>query len=428
MNENILKNTAIVCAVLVLITIPVVFKMGIDAEAKRLYQQGMEYYNKKDYSNAYYNFKSIRRFSNIYSLALLKQFQCAKNLNDTKTARLALKEAIKAIKDDNLRPFLLYSDASMTQELNLENEEKLMARYKYIFEHYEENDFSYASSYRYAKLAQNQNKYLAKEKFIDYLTYAPNGKYSLDALSSLEESVDILTKEDMEVVADAYFANNEFNKALSYYEKSDFEKNWIKISKCQRNLKNFSEELKIIKDGFNLKAATAEEKEISYALERYITLSRQDRVQALQDLYTLYSKSYLTPTIEYKLAESMTSVRSVKFYEDLAQNHPDSMWTSNALWELVWYNYKQKHFKTCEKLYQLYFDEHKNTVDAPRISYWYAKALLNTGKIQKAKDVFYKTINDYPLSFYAFLSALKQIQSRLMLMDILVLMVLQSLS
>lgn len=405
MNENVLKNTAIVCAVLVLITVPIVFKMGMDAEAKRLYKQGMEYYNKQDYSNAYYNFKSIKRFSNIYSLALLKQFQCAKNLQDTKTARQALKESIRIIKDDNIRPFLLYSDAIMTQELNLENDEKLMARYKYIIEHYEENDFSYASSYRFAKLAEKQNKYLAKEKYIEYLSYAPNGKYSVDALESLKENEDIFTKEDMEIIADAYLSNNNFSTALSYFEKSDFGKNWIKISKCQKNLKRFDDEMKTIKNGFNLKNSTPEEKEISYAIERYIVLSRSDRVQALRELYTLYPNSYLIPTIEYKLAESTTSEGAIKFYEDLAQNHSDSMWTSNALWELIWYNYKQKRYKTCEKLYQLYFDEHKDAIDAPRITYWYGKALLNIGRTQKAREVFNKTMNDYPLSFYAFLSA-----------------------
>ena len=405
MDNKIIKLLLVASLFIAMFAVFATIKLKFNIDGKRLYKQGMEYYNIQDYSNAYYNFKQIKRYSNIYSFALLKQFQCANNLQDKKTARLTLKELIKITKDENIRPYILYNDAILNQELNIDSTKKTQAKFKYIFEKYKENDFAYASSYRYAKLIESENETLAKEKYIDYLSYAPSGKFAKDTLSIIENFNNKFKKDDYDILANAFFENANYEKALFYYQKGDFSKNWVKISKCYKNLNNTTEEINTIKNAITLKASEVEEKDISYAIERLISTTHSDKIQTLQDIYTYYPTSYVIPTVEYKLAESLTSIRSIKFYEDIVKNHPDSYWAGNALWELIWYNYRQKRFQTCEKLYEDYFLSQKNTQDAARISYWYAKALLNERKNQAAKEMFYKTIDDYPLSFYAFLSA-----------------------
>ena len=405
MNENIIKVAIITCAILVFVSIPAMLKMKFNVEGKRLYKQGMEYYNAKDYSNAYYNFKQVKRYSNIYSFALLKQFQCANNLQDKKTASKTLRELIKIVKDDNIRPYLLYNDAILSSELNIDSDTKSISKFKYIIENYENNDFSYASSFRYAKLIEKQNIYMAKEKYIDYLSYAPTGKFAKEALSALDNFETFLTPEDSDIIANAYFENSNYENALKHFKKSKFEKNWVKISKCQRYLGYRQEEIETIKTGFSLIDSSAEEKELSYAVDRFVALLYSNKSQGLESLSLQYPNSYLTPSIEYKLAENINSDKAIKLYEDIIKNHSDSMWASNALWETIWYYYKQKRYKTCERLYELYFDKHKNSIDAPRISYWYAKALSNEDKNAKSKETFSSVMNKYPLSFYAFLSA-----------------------
>ena len=404
MKENIIKIAIITCAILVFVSIPAMLKMKFNVEGKRLYKQGMEYYNAKDYSNAYYNFKQVKRYSNIYSFALLKQFQCANNLQDKKTASKALRELIKIVKDDNIRPYLLYNDAILSRELNIDDDTKSISKFKYIIENYENNDFSYASSFRYAKLVEKQNVYTAKEKYVDYLSYAPTGKFAKDALSALDSFETFLTPEDSDIIANAYFENSDYANALKHFKKSKFEKNWVKISKCQRYTGYRQEELETLKTGFGLIDSSAEEKELSYAVDRLVALLYSNKTQGLESLSLQYPNSYLTPSIEYKLAENINSDKAIKLYEDIIKNHSDSMWASNALWETIWYYYKQKRYQTCERLYELYFDKHKNSIDAPRISYWYAKALYNKGD-SKSKEAFSFVMNKYPLSFYAFLSA-----------------------
>lgn len=74
-------------AVLILIVLSNVVKMTQVSEKDfKTYRQGLEYLNKKDYENAYFNFSNVSRTSAIYEIALLRQALCADELNDSQTA------------------------------------------------------------------------------------------------------------------------------------------------------------------------------------------------------------------------------------------------------------------------------------------------------------------------------------------------------
>lgn len=401
-NKFIKKVITVLVFILMILTLFVI-RGRLDATAQRQYKQGMGYFKEKDYSNAFYNFKQVNSFSKFYKPALLKQFQCANILHDKKTASLILKKLTKVVKDENVRPYVLYSDAILSQELELDTKVKQLKKFKYLLETYPENDFGYASRYKFASLIESDNKNIAKEKFVEYLSYAPNGRFAQDALLKLKE-YKTLSKEDYEIIAAAYFKNNDFRSAYDTYLKTDLNKNWVEISKCAKNVKDYDKELEFIKNGL-VGFYKPDEKEISYAIERYISLTKQNRIQALNILYAGNEKAYIFPTIEYKLAESLSSLKAYELYKDIVLNYSSSYWASNAFWELFFYNYKQGHYQTCIKLYDTYFSQFENSQDAPRITYWYGKALLMDKKRQSARDAFYKVINNYPLDFYALLSA-----------------------
>ena len=128
-------------------------------------------------------------------------------------------------------------------------------------------------------------------------------------------------------------------------------------------------------------------------------------MQVLQDLYSKKSYSYIYPTVVYNLAEINQSIHGIKLYEQIVKKYPNSYWASNSLWEIFWYNYSLNRFNTCIKLGQMHQNKYANSQDAPRVAYWSAKALLKEKKNQNARELFYKIIKEYPLSYYAFLSA-----------------------
>lgn len=403
MNTKI-KQLSILTILILIITSGVYYKYTCDLNAKRLYKQGMDLYSQNKYSDAYFNFKQIKKISNLYELSLLKQYQCANNLSDKKTSHIKLKELIKHTKNDTIKPWALYNETLLSQELKINPLSTLNKKFKYIYTTYPNSDFGIASAYKSAQLSQN-DILSSKEGYIKYLSYAPNGKFATNAIEALSKININLNTSEYETIADAKFANSQYASALEYYQKTIFSKNWYKISKCYKNLNNREKEKETIYKGLALKVSNVSEKELNNAIDRLIILTGSNKIALLQELYTIYPNSYIFPTVVYKLAEASSKVRAIKLYELISQDFPTSIWASNSLWEIFWYNYQEGHYKTCEKIAKNHMDLYKDTQDAPRIAYWYGRALLKTRNNQDAREIFYNIINDYPLSYYSFLSA-----------------------
>ena len=119
-----LQRLLILCAIIFAILFGFYYKSSCDKNAQRYYNQGLNLYKQGKYSDAYYNFKQIKPISKLYELGLLKQYQSANNLNDKKTSLIKLKEIIKTTKNEHIRPWALYQEAILSQELNLNTEIK----------------------------------------------------------------------------------------------------------------------------------------------------------------------------------------------------------------------------------------------------------------------------------------------------------------
>ncbi len=400
------KSLKIILGILLLMFIGVAlgaFKYKSEINAKRFYKQGMSFYKKGNYSDAYYNFKQINKMSGLYIASLLKQYSCAYKLQDKKTAHLKLIEIIRNTQNNYILPYVLYNEAVLSEELNQDNPKQILKKFKKIINNYPDNDFYYASAYKVATLSDD--KFFARDKYIEYLEYAPIGKFALSALENLGKQSDTLYEKDKEVVANSYYLNSKYEEALKYYKETNFSKSWYNLSKCYRQLGKREEEKNTIINGLNLKQSGVEQKDVDSAINRLITLSGGNRLQILQELYKKSSDSYIYPAVIYNLAEASQSLHAIKLYEQVVKNYPDSVWASNSLWEIFWYNYSLNRFKTCIKLGQMHREKYKDSSDAPRVAYWSARALLKEKETKKARELFYTIIKDYPLSYYAFLSS-----------------------
>ena len=399
-----LKRLLVFLTTVLIVLSGVYYKYIYENKAQRFYRQGLNLYQEKKFSDAYYNFKQIKFISRLYELSLLKQYQCAINLDDKKTAQIKLKELIKITKNENIKPWAMYWEASLASELKLNNESQSARKFKYIQEKYPHSDFGIASAYKSAQLSK-ESPYSAKESYIKYLSYAPNGKFAYSAINELKELENLFTKEDYKIVADAKLANEKYLSALEYYQKGVFSENWYNISKCYKGLNNKEQEKLTLLKGIELNSSTVSEKDVNNAIDRLIAISGANKIQVLQDLYSKYPKAHSHPTIIFKLAEASNSIRAIKLYESISNDYPNSIWASNALWEIFWDNYQESRFKTCEKLAKKHISLYHQTQDSPRIAYWYGKTLLKNRKNQQAREVFYDVIHEFPLSYYAFLSA-----------------------
>lgn len=382
-----------------------IYKLNCEKSADKFYLQGMELYNSSKYQDAYYNFSQIKRNSSLYSLALLKQFQCADNLSDKKTARAKLDILSKKIKDENIRPYILYSELVYNLDTNKYSNAQLNSKFLYIQKTYPDSDFAKASSYRIAKLQTDKNPAQSKDKFVEYLEYAPNGKFALDALDEISKLNVYLEKKDKEIIAKAYLKNLKYKEALEALKECDFQNNWIYIARAQRGLGDYESEKRTILKGLEEKQSNIDEKEISILIDRLVSLSSENKKQILMILNQKYQNTYADATISYKLASNSKTLMAVKLYEYIVKKYPDSYWASNSLWEIFWFNYSQKRYNSAYSIAQNYISKYPNSDDMARIKYWRAKILLKQRKNSLAKDAFYEIINSHPLSYYSFLSS-----------------------
>ena len=383
----------------------VIYRLNSQKSASKLFLQGMKLYGEEKYQDAYYNFSQIKKISSYYNLSLLKQFQCADKLKDEKTALLKLDSLSKTTKDDLIRPYVLYSELVYNFNSGKYSKNKLISKFQYIQKEYPDSDFAKASSYYIAKLEKDKNPTFAKENFIEYLKYAPLGKHSLSACDEVIGLSVYLSKEDKKIIAQSLLKNSKNNEVLNLLKDCDFSDVWLDISKAQRALGNYNFEYETLQKGINLKKTIIDEKEISSAIERYIYLSKQNRRQLLTYMVNTYKDVYCTPILIYKLAEINKSLAAYELYEYITKKYPSSYFAQNSTWEVFWYNYSLKRFKKALEIAQNYINLYPYGDDIARIKYWRAKALLKQKQKTKAKEGFYDVINNYPLSYYAFLSA-----------------------
>lgn len=405
MNTNKLAPYIAALAIALICMFGICYKFNCDKQAKRFYSQGEILLKNEKFSDAYYNFKQIKPASSLYELSLLKQYQCANNLQDKKTAQIKLSQLIKITKNENIKPWAMYNEAILSQDLKINDDNKLLKKFKYIQEKYPKSDFGIASAYKVANYTKEIAPNSAKKSYLDYLSYAPSGKFSINAIDEITKLNTIFNPDDYEIIADALYNNANYNNALKYYQLSSFSKNWYKISKCYKNLKNNELEKETILKGLKLQLSSVDERDISKAIDRLILLTNANKIQLLQEYYTNYQTSYIFPTIAYKLAQNSPKIRAIKLYELIAQQYSTSSWASNSLWEVFWHNYQLGKYQTCEKLAKTHLAQYTNMQDSPRIAYWYARVLLKLRKNQQAREMFYDIIAKYPLNYYSFLSA-----------------------
>ena len=133
-------------AVLILIVLSNVVKMTqISEKDFKTYRQGLEYFNKKDFENAYFNFSNVSKNSALYEIALLRQAMSADELNDSQTAEKKYRMFIEKYPDSMFIQKAYYSLAQNSfRQKDYLRAEKAFNDIRKIFK---DSEYSTASGY-----------------------------------------------------------------------------------------------------------------------------------------------------------------------------------------------------------------------------------------------------------------------------------------
>ena len=218
-------------AVLILIVLSNVVKMTQVSEKDfKTYRQGLEYLNKKDFENAYFNFSNVSKTSAIYEIALLRQAMCADELNDSQTAEKKYRMFIEKYPESMFVQKAYYSLAQNSfREKDYNRAEKAFNDIRKIFK---ESEYNTASGYYlgviYSEKAKeekdekniSEKKQKAKAYFDEYLAQAPNGRLSINCTDAIKALEIPLNQKDYYLIGRAYFKNGLIKQAYEYFNNS----------------------------------------------------------------------------------------------------------------------------------------------------------------------------------------------------------------
>ena len=366
-----------------------------DDKSEKLYLQGIDFVQKFDFQNAYFNFGKINRFSSLYPLAIYRQGLCADELNDNSTSIKKYRRFLKLVPDDEIfTPVAMWQLAEAYRRADNPNAKSI---YKKIIKKYEDTDFARASEYRLAELAPAHNKELKKRYYIKYLHDAPIGRFSSLALEELKKYE--LNSKDKIVVANSYFEKEELNSALAILENIEdtdayFLKGRIYFKKNDKeNARSyFYKYLKTLntEDGEN----------INLAIDSFVK-TYKSFILAYEDLIKI-ENPYTILGIYFNYAQDLNNAKSATLYEKILKLNPQSYFAPEAMWELFWRAYKTKNYKLALKYVDSHIAMYKNKNSSPKILYFAGKIHLNLRHKKTANKYFNRIVEEYPDSYYAY--------------------------
>jgi len=375
-----------------------------DTESDKIYKQGLEFYNKADYQNAYYNFKSISFLSKYTNPALYRQATCAWNLRDYKTARRKYAKFAKVYKNTPLAPESIWKLALI--ELELGHTKHAGHHLKKLADKYPESDFSKAASYKLGLLYYDSgNKAKAKEYLIEYIEYAPLGRYALEVVNLLQNYEDsMLSYKDKIYIANTLYENGYYTKSLELLSDVPFEKCWLLLMKNYDKTGNIEAFSSVILKGaaLNGKNSAYTEKEILDAMGQYIRKANIPAKQAAYNLVGATKNRTFYPLALFLYSKYVDYDSSIKNYEKIYQVYPDSIVAPDSLWFLFWDNYKKGDYTSALKLSKAFTNVYIDYNIQPKIMFWTAKIHYKMKHKKIARSLLHNIIYNFPNSYYAF--------------------------
>lgn len=370
--------------------------------AFELYKQGLLFEQKADYQNAYYNYSKISRFSKLKELALLKQANCADITGDKKTAYNKYKHLSRISKDPNIAPLVLYNAAL----INIEHKKYKLAynKLKKLYKNYPDSDYKKAASYHLGVLFFDKKPAHAKDFFIEYLDYAPGGRYALRAADKIRELNIALNSDEKYTVAYALYLAREHNIAYSYVKEQNNAKTAFLCAKILEEAKNNEGAKSAYLKGLALCDEAVDPDEIIKAVSKYAQLSAISYKDACVFLLPHTKNSYARPALLFETAQYLPKAAAQKNYETIYQKYSSSHWAAESLWNMFWHNYKIGNLKKARNLAQSHLSRYEGKNSTPAIKFWHAKILLRENKVSAAKHEFKDLIKTEPGSYYAYVA------------------------
>ena len=373
------------------------------------YQQALQSYKDADFETAYQEFGKVPSGSSLKESALFRQARCATNLGRKELAVKKYNRIIHSGSKSSIVPISEYNMANLLLDLK---DKKAKKHFKNIIKKHPTSDYAIASEY-YLGLIETDNfptdeKNLAKAKdraLINFKTYvqkAPDGRF---AIKSVEEIIKLnlpLKNYDNLLIAKAYYASGDYEKAKEYLNKTTLAESWTDFVKNESKLGNTDKVRYYTGYGLKDHANAAEPKEVYTVIDNYIA-TFPTRKEGITTLVNAGYKSTGADYIEYlNCNEVVASNYKEACYRTLYEKYPNGQFSADSLYNLFMAKYLQKKYYDAQRLGFLHLKKFPNVKSSPAITYYMGKIANKLKHYESANNYYKQTISKYPDSYYAY--------------------------
>ena len=364
------------------------------------YKQGVDFYNKGDYQNAYYNFGQINRISPLYSIAVYKQAKSAQKAGDFKTAALKYKLFIQRNPNSLFTQTAAYNLAKCyyyLKEYNLSKEYFLLAKSK-------DKDEVSAADYYLGEIEKQTNKEEAAKYFLKYLS-AKNDldrNYEIAAAQELTTLGKELNNNEKLIVGKTYYRNKKYNKALEFFSKLPLDECWDYLVLSNHYAGNKVIAKKLIENDISTYSNKIQQENLHKIYDVYTSYMSGSKLKNWTQMLKLIRSNSLAGEdyALYKLAETTTPDKALAYYNDIQQKFPGSLYAPEALCKIFKSYYKSRNYKSAEATAIKHLKTFKNINSTAQMLFWLSKTEINLNKISEANSVLSKLAANYPDDYY----------------------------
>lgn len=392
----------------------------------KAYEKGLAQYGNNKYSDAYYSFGKVSRFSKIKSAATFRQALCAEKLEDTKTELKKYNEVIKLYPNSPLAIRSKYLKAQ--DEFDEQKYKKAQKEFKNILRAYPQSDYAIAAKYFLGAIeAENASSELFKFKkiesqkqsikyFREYLAKAPTGKFATKAVQKWIATGAKVSSEDNLLFAKIYQENDDYISAAKHLKATNINLSWPYFVKdAYKNKKydkvNYYTVLGLKGDGKgnvsinNSIDEKAYAQDVYKAIDMYLKLSKSP-ITSISYLVSISRTSDGQDYLLYKDCTNMPVAAQNACFNTLYYKYPNGQFAAEALANIFYDKVKNHKYFMAKKIGRAHLAKFKNSKSAPKIMFWLGKVSEFSKNYEEARGYYRSVIQQYPDDYYAYRSFL----------------------
>lgn len=368
---------------------------------QRYYSQGLGFIAKKDYQNAYYNFSSVEKGNDFYCPSKYRAALAAQNLFDKNSAVIMYKDIIHNCDDTLFDEIARYNLARLYFEQK--EYQKAQNLFDVLAKSAKTEKYNIAANYFLGEILSASKPDKAQAHYLKYLKAVPDGKYAKESVAGVQKIDRPLSSESNYVLGLALYSAKRYAEAKKYFLLVPIEKSWFYLSMCARKLGDSEQAQDFIDMGLVDYSDNLSEEDM-YAVIDYLAKFASDKKSGYLKTIDLLVPEGLKGG-DYALfmyVEQLQSSEKIPYYKKIVDVYPDGKFASDAMWNILYSEYKKGNYKKVTELAEEHAKKYADTIVAPRVLFFAAKACEKMNQYSKAKSYYSRVLDKYADDYYAF--------------------------